>query len=209
MRQGGDKIDTQADRIFRFCGYLRDVVILFDELEELIRDREMEEADRESRLLTTSMLPRIQELREQRSAVFIFATNRLKTLDIAATRLGRFDVIKFVGYPDQESKIRLLKKAAKTAGDRYPVLRQALETFAEDLQLADLTENLAFGDFNYLLGRVRRWDLAKERSKNNIRAQKLHAKITELFSQHQRTSNTKIIPLLKEYDSLRTYDRPP
>jgi hypothetical protein len=103
LREGSDRIDAEADRVFRHCGFLRDVVILFDELEELILDRDTKDADKASRLLTTSMLPRIQELRDQRSAVFVFATNRLKSLDIAATRLGRFDIIKYVAYPDQNA----------------------------------------------------------------------------------------------------------
>ena len=152
LREGSDKIDAQADRIFRYCGYLRDVVILFDELEGLTLDRETSHSDRESRLLTTSMLPRIQELRERKSVVFIFATNRLKTLDLAATRLGRFDIIKYVGYPDHDTKIKMLTGNKAHKGN--PVLKQALESFAHNTEFDTFTANMAFGDLNYLLRRI-------------------------------------------------------
>jgi SpoVK/Ycf46/Vps4 family AAA+-type ATPase len=78
--------------------------VLFDELEELVQERESA-PEREVRLLTTSMLPRIHELRDSKRIIFIFATNRLRTFDAAAIRLGRFDAI--LGIPplsDQERK---------------------------------------------------------------------------------------------------------
>lgn len=111
LKAGQDKIDAEAGRIFSLCLSLKNVVLLFDELEELILSRDgpaatgqgpanASNSDRESRLLTTSMLPKIHELRDRERLVFIFATNRLTEIDAAATRLGRFDMIKWVGYPE-------------------------------------------------------------------------------------------------------------
>jgi len=103
LRLGRDKIDAEAERVFSLCARLKDTVILFDELEELILAREEQSSgegsqgsDPTSRMLTTSMLPRIHELRDRERSVFIFATNRLVRVDSAATRLGRFDIIHFV-----------------------------------------------------------------------------------------------------------------
>jgi hypothetical protein len=121
LKGGRDKIETEADHIFTACAFLKDVVVLFDELEELILSRDVLAADTggkapkealgadlESRLLTTSMLPKIHELRDRRRIVFIFATNRLGRIDHAATRLGRFDIIYGVDYPT----LTLLNQAA-------------------------------------------------------------------------------------------------
>jgi SpoVK/Ycf46/Vps4 family AAA+-type ATPase len=203
-------IDAQADRIFRYCGYLRDVVILFDELEELILDRETSHSDRESRLLTTSMLPRIQELRERKSVVFIFATNRLKTLDLAATRLGRFDIIKYVGYPDHDTKIKMLTGNKAHKGN--PVLKLALESFARNTEFDALTANMAFGDLNYLLRRIRQLDAAKRPPENTASdeitrlAGGLASDIVLRFRE-LRTSD-KTTKIVKDYDDLSRQDRP-
>jgi MoxR-like ATPase len=210
LREGSDMIDAQADRIFRYCGYLRDVVILFDELEELILDRETSHSDRESRLLTTSMLPRIQELRERKSVVFIFATNRLKTLDLAATRLGRFDIIKYVGYPDHDTKIKMLTGNKAHKGN--PVLKLALESFARNTEFDALTANMAFGDLNYLLRRIRQLDAAKRPPENTASdeitrlAGGLASDIVLRFRE-LRTSD-KTTKIVKDYDDLSRQDRP-
>ncbi len=113
LREGMSRIDSEAEDIFSVCLHLKQVVILFDELEELILAREPSEkngsSDRESRLLTTSMLPKIHELRDRERVIFIFATNRLTSLDNAATRLGRFDWVFGVGYPGHETLLTAVR----------------------------------------------------------------------------------------------------
>jgi hypothetical protein len=204
LREGTDQIDAQADRIFRYCGYLRDVVILFDELEELILEREIKGVDKASRLLTTSMLPRIQQLREQRSAVFIFATNRLESLDIAATRLGRFDIIKYVRYPDLNTKKGMLESEAKAVGDRYPVLRDALKVVMRraEAELEYLTCNMAFGDLKYILGQVR-----KAAAKPVTDVETLAAEIVAIFLANK--PGDEIQRRVAAFETLSARDRPP
>ena len=98
--------------------------------------------------------------------VFIFATNRLKTLDLAATRLGRFDIIKYVGYPDHDTKIKML--TGKKAHKGNPVLKQALESFAHNTEFDTFTANMAFGDLNYLLRRIRQLDAAEAAGRHYV-----------------------------------------
>ncbi len=201
LREGADQIDAQADRVFRYCGYLRDVVILFDELEELILERETKEIDKASRLLTTSMLPRIQQLRNQQSVVFIFATNRLESLDIAATRLGRFDIIKYVRYPDVKVKRKFLKD--KTKNDRNPILTEAFAKFLRrtNAELEDLTCNMAFGDLTYILGQVRK---AAEQAKDDAA---LRDEIFAIF--HSNKPGDEIKRRVEAFETLSARDRPP
>jgi ATPase family associated with various cellular activities (AAA) len=218
LRQGADKIDAEADRIFRYCGYLQDVVILFDELEELILDREPEASapsERESRLLTTSMLPRIQQLRDRRAVVFIFATNRLKRLDLAATRPGRFDIIKYIRLPDSVTRRNLVQKAAQGVGEQYVVLRQALSAFAARSDFDAFTGGMAFGDINHLLSRVRRMPKARERAEGksakqiDLLAAELGQHIVNLFSEHKTKTIDKYAARFDGYDELEEFDRPP
>ena len=122
--RGTDYIDACAEQIFKLLLCLKRVVILFDELEELVQARENVSTGQNgaptpnetaSRLLTTSMLPRIHELRDQAQVVFIFATNRLATFDPAATRLGRIDAIIPIPPPSLDER----KKAYETFADKW------------------------------------------------------------------------------------------
>lgn len=121
LAYGSDYIDASAEKIFRLLLCVKNVVILFDELEELLQAREAphdkpetaHQNERSSRMLTTSMLPRIHELRDRSQSVFIFATNRLKSFDPAATRLGRFDAIIGLPPPNLEERENIWKSLKK------------------------------------------------------------------------------------------------
>jgi hypothetical protein len=112
MRQGLSQVDAEAERLFSLIRHLRDVVVLFDEVEELVEARhsvDQHATDKASRILTTSMLPRIHELRDLHRVVFIFATNHVDVMDDAAIRLGRFDIVHSVGPPTQAERATLLR----------------------------------------------------------------------------------------------------
>jgi SpoVK/Ycf46/Vps4 family AAA+-type ATPase len=59
----------------------------------------------ESRMLTTSMLTAINDLRRNKKSLFFIATNRLRAFDSAVIRPGRFDMQLFVGTPNLKSQI--------------------------------------------------------------------------------------------------------
>jgi ATPase family associated with various cellular activities (AAA) len=152
LQYGGDFIDASAERIFRLLLHVKDTVILFDELEELIQARDSEtsrdprpaspghaQPDAGTRRLTTSMLPRIHELRDRERVVFIFATNRMDSLDTAATRLGRFDAIVGLPPPNQQERGQIFEKLAaghlgRFGEDKLKVVMDALaaENFPRD-----------------------------------------------------------------------------
>lgn len=117
LKGGVERIDAEAERIFRMASYLKDVVVLFDEVEELIlrRDNEGEgiSVDQRSRLLTTAMLPRINDLRSSSRVVFIFATNYLDHIDTAISRTGRFDCVHCVMPPSEKERRGILRKEIK------------------------------------------------------------------------------------------------
>ncbi len=102
-------------------GSLSKKIFLFDEIDELLVSREGD-ADRETRLATTMMLPLIQDLRDLAKIygfVFFVATNHIERFDSAITRLGRFDLILPLGPPDRVSRFLLFHEFIDRIRDEY------------------------------------------------------------------------------------------
>ena len=103
-----DGLTNVANRIryvFSRLMALQECVILFDEIEEFALNRETPGITMESRMLTTSMLTAINDLRRAKQSVFFVATNRLRAFDSAITRPGRFDMQLFVGTPNLNARV--------------------------------------------------------------------------------------------------------
>ena len=104
---GSTGVVRRAKEIFNLLEGTNNIIILFDEVEELVRKR-TSGSERESRLLTTALLPYFQNLRNTKNLVLIATTNRLEDIDGAAIRHGRFDVVLAVAPPRFEEKTRKL-----------------------------------------------------------------------------------------------------
>lgn len=147
LKRGVDNIDAEANRIFQLVAYLKDTVILFDEVDELVGDRQV--LGMKSRLLTSSMLPRIHYLRDRERVVFIFATNRISFLDSAVYRLGRFDIIQAVMPPTHdERKIIVSNLLAE-----FSVSPDVAELF-ETCGVVARAQNFCYRDLKDLVRRV-------------------------------------------------------
>jgi hypothetical protein len=96
-------VQRTADLIFRRLMELDHAVVLFDEIDELVRERDVE-PDAFGRFLTTSMLPKLAELWEARKIMYFVATNHIEYFDRAVTRSQRFDAIIFVSPPSFGAK---------------------------------------------------------------------------------------------------------
>jgi ATPases of the AAA+ class len=104
LSKGLENIYSRATEIFRDLQDLSAVVVLFDEMDALVRTRDGGRVDLTSQFLTTSMLPKLASLHDQASLVFLFATNYQADFDLAIKRPGRFDVLLCVGPPPLEQK---------------------------------------------------------------------------------------------------------
>ena len=91
-------------------------VVLFDEIDELVREREGGEVDAFGRFLTTSMLPKLAQLWENRKLMYFVATNHISYFDRAITRSGRFDTLVFVSPPSFAAKIGELEELMASRG---------------------------------------------------------------------------------------------
>ena len=134
VKNGFDGIHRQADQLFDLLLGTEQVVVLLDEVEELVRDRNNAQ-EILSRFLTTGMLPKLARVTESRRLMLIVATNHIDKFDLAIRR--RFDSIIQVMPPTLEAKLAKWEEvceALDTHGLRQaPEMREMLErlTFKE------------------------------------------------------------------------------
>jgi hypothetical protein len=116
VAEGLAEVQKTADRIFRQLSELDHAVVLFDEIDELVRERDMEK-DAFGRFLTTSMLPKLAELWDARKILYFVATNHINYFDSAIIRSHRFDSLMLVSPPSCTAKIKeLTNLLSKTHG---------------------------------------------------------------------------------------------
>jgi hypothetical protein len=105
LRNGMDGIQAEANIIFRMLEQTERVVVLFDEFDELVRERGASDAEAFSRFLTTAMLPKLASIHKRASLAFIIATNNIGEFDLAIRRPGRFDHVVQIMPPTYQAKM--------------------------------------------------------------------------------------------------------
>lgn len=142
---GHEQIPSRADWIFERLMELDCHVVLFDELDEMLRERNAPESDPFSRFLTTLMLPKLAELWKQRRLLFFLNTNLITTADQAIRRSERFDANILVETPSLAVKERWLKEAGIDADlsnlDQRARASMALVRYDQISTLASLLRN--------------------------------------------------------------------
>lgn len=108
VRGGMDQVPARAEEIFAQLMELDHCVVLFDEVDELIRERRSDASDPFGRFLTTSMLPKLAKLWSQRRVLFFVATNNIDKADPAIRRSQRFDSAIFMAPPSFDVKLKQL-----------------------------------------------------------------------------------------------------
>ena len=173
IEEGLQNIGKTTKEIFDRLFILENVVILFDEFDELVRTRERtkgEEAEMMNRFITTSMLPKIQRLGEGKNKLFIVATNHLDTFDDAIQRRGRFDILIPIYYPTYEEKLKFIEKELedmKFVADKIKLFKKQFLTkkeniivekdgnkITEEYSLKDIIKNLPFLDLKSLIKEI-------------------------------------------------------
>jgi len=98
--------------VFERLQELRQAVVIFDECDELFRDRSPEESNEQTRsisaFVTASMLPKLQDLHDKGRILFFICTNHVETMDPAVLRGGRIDHRIGVGPADRDARRRIL-----------------------------------------------------------------------------------------------------
>lgn len=107
VEEGLEMIERRSREIFEDLGMLRETVVLFDELDSLLIDREQLEASSILNFTVPALLPKLQKLtktaKDQRVLV-VFATNFYDRLDAAMSRRGRIDERLVVLPPNEPAR---------------------------------------------------------------------------------------------------------
>jgi hypothetical protein len=121
IKEGLEYIEAQSRIVFERLQKLSRVVVIFDECDELFRDRRPSNESEQMRgitaFVTASMLPKLQDLHDRGKVVFFICTNKFETLDPAIKRSGRIDHIIGVGPPQREYRKRLIANKFKSLPD--------------------------------------------------------------------------------------------
>jgi len=115
-RLGEDRLDSEARLIFSLISGIRGVTILFDEIDDLLRQRNTDLGPKAPKptfmeLVVPAMLNRLADLREvcpRQEICFLLATNFVDSIEPALIRKGRIDQAFPVVYPDYESRIAVI-----------------------------------------------------------------------------------------------------
>ena len=142
VADGLGEVHRTADRIFKRLMQLDRAVILFDEIDELVREREAK-SDAFGRFLTTSMLPKLAELWNRRSVIYFVATNHIDYFDSAIIRAERFDVTLHVPPPSFDKKIARLQALLDRRGVSIPIDldRKSIEKSLQKFQIDYNSDN--------------------------------------------------------------------
>jgi len=160
-RHGLDALHAEANRIFTMLEASEELVVLLDEFDELVRERDEAATDSSSRFLTTAMLPKLAALSERRRIVYLLATNHVERFDIAISREGRFDLILPVAPPTLEAKLERWPDFAT----RLAELDLQVAGGAKDENLIEWLSDLTYSEFDRLQARLKdETDTAKFRA---------------------------------------------
>ncbi|HEX2064370.1 MAG TPA: ATP-binding protein [Acidimicrobiales bacterium] len=138
--EGIHLVATVASDVFSKLFELEDTVIFFDEMESLMQSRSEVGSSFEGTFLTTSFIPKLQELADRATCLFFVATNRYRTIDPAARRPGRFDFRLQILPPSYEEKFRMAEKML--GADLYERLEPELrrEAYRRKISVASRSE---------------------------------------------------------------------
>ena len=161
LSDGLESIYAKATEVFEYLMDLSAVVILFDEMDALVRTRDEQKTtvDVTSRFLTTSMLPKLAKLHDQGRVVFFMATNYAWLFDSAIKRAGRFDMLLHIGPPSWSVKLARLDAFMEKTHSTTDVdqARQLLKTWldGDEVHCGEL-DSFTFQEFKAFLESIRK-----------------------------------------------------
>lgn len=132
IEKGLEAIEAEARSVFDRLQQLQRAVVLFDECDELFRDRDPsrqpEGVRTISAFVTGSMLPKLQDLHDTGRVVFFVCTNHVSAIDPAIRRGGRIDHRIAVGPPGSAARQKIIDEAAAEVElpDHWPAAAEAL-----------------------------------------------------------------------------------
>lgn len=150
LGSGGAMVEARAKAVFQMLLSQRECVILFDEIDAFLLDRDSSfyrDQDTLFQFLTPGMLTKFNDLRAAKRSIFIIATNYANRIDPAIKRIGRIDQKLLLLPPDQRRREQMIEKALELAnGKRAPTDKIASPTAEAERSLAEAAYYLGWND---------------------------------------------------------------
>jgi hypothetical protein len=112
LAEGSAAIEARAKAIFDVLNSQRSCVVLLDEIDQLVLDRDSARYSEQQdvfQFMTPGMLTKLNDLRATERVIFIIATNYANRIDSAIKRPGRIDRQYLVLPPDRGARRRILR----------------------------------------------------------------------------------------------------
>src|SRR6266403_1688242 len=160
VKEGIEKSEYMARTLFNDLTSLQNTVILFDEIDEMLRSRSEEEGEKRDQngvamlqFIVPGMLPKLQRLKkygERHGVIVVIATNYFERLDSAVKRRGRIDDYFAIYPPDGPSRqLFLYTSLRKVLPTDNAGQRQEYMEFAK--KLSCFTQGWAFTELDRLV----------------------------------------------------------
>lgn len=110
---GGGEVEARAKAIFDVLEAQANTVILFDEIDELVLDRNSDRHEKQDtvfKFMTPGMLTKLNDLRRKKRCIFAMATNFAYRIDPAIRRTGRIDQNYLLLPPDSAARQRMIRR---------------------------------------------------------------------------------------------------
>ncbi|AEA65454.1 ATP-binding protein [Burkholderia gladioli] len=107
LAEGGAQLEARAKDIFTVLMVQPDCVVLFDEIDHFLLDRDSERYGKQDtvfQFMTPGMLTKLNDLRRRQRCLFVVATNYEDRIDAAIKRTGRIDRKYLVLPPDADKR---------------------------------------------------------------------------------------------------------
>jgi hypothetical protein len=150
IKYGESDIEGRAKNIFKTLEEQKDCVILFDEIDRLILDRDSDYYSEQSdmfQFMTPSMLVKIRELRKRERSIFIIATNYEERIDSAIKRTGRIDEKYLINPPNFKQRKNIISELSKD--EKIPIGIEDVD------KLASGTVFYTYGELETLVRKIK------------------------------------------------------
>jgi hypothetical protein len=129
---GGANVEARAKAIFQTLEAQERCVILFDEIDSFLLDRNTRlyrEQDSLFQFLTPGMLTKIADLRKTKRSIFIIATNYADRIDPAIKRTGRIDKQYLLPLPNAKRRLKIMESFGLKVPPHSKTLERATAFF--------------------------------------------------------------------------------
>jgi transitional endoplasmic reticulum ATPase len=109
MYKGYEGAVSTIKEVFNRARENRPSIVLLDELDAIASKRSQKNGGESSKIVN-QLLTEMDGIRNLKEVVVIGTTNRIKTIDPALLRPGRFDIIVKMGLPNRDERLDILQK---------------------------------------------------------------------------------------------------